>query len=110
MVEFVGGLGDLSLKNAGLEVLLPVAPYEISRTDMVCRPETLQGKTVGLFWNRKPNGNVFLLRVGERLKGQFKDVTVLFLQGKGDPAQAAPDSAIAEARKTCDAVILATGD
>jgi hypothetical protein len=110
MMEDPGAVTNGALQNGRLEVLVPVAPDETSRTDMADRSRTLEGKRVGLFWNRKPNGDVFLLRVGELLKERFKNITVEVLQGKGDPAQAAPDCAIAEALQKSDAVIMATGD
>ncbi len=37
----------------------------------------LNGKTIGLFWNGKPNGDVFLNRLAERLKAGFNGLTVV---------------------------------
>ena len=42
-------------------------------------PETLEGKTVVLRWNGKPNGDKFLTRVGELLSEQVQGVKVIKL-------------------------------
>lgn len=44
---------------------------------IVERPSTLEGKTVVLRWNGKPNGDVFLNRVAELLNEKVKDVKVV---------------------------------
>jgi hypothetical protein len=93
------------------EVLIPTSPGRILRTETAARIKTLDGKRVGLFWNTKPNGDLFLIRVGERLKERFKDVKIVeFLPGKEDTTSAAPNTAINEASEKCDVVILSTGD
>jgi hypothetical protein len=40
------------------------------------RPPTLEGKTVMLHWNGKPNGDHLLNRVAELLRNQVKDVKI----------------------------------
>jgi hypothetical protein len=44
---------------------------------LVERPSTLEGKTVVLRWNGKPNGDVFLNRVAELLNEKVKGVKVI---------------------------------
>jgi hypothetical protein len=93
------------------EVLIPTSPGRILRAETAARIKTFDGKRVGLFWNTKPNGDIFLIRVGECLKERFKDVMIVeFLPGKGDTTSAAPITAIKEAAEKCDVVILSTGD
>jgi len=50
----------------------------------------LTGKTVGLFWNGKHNGDVFLLKVVEILKERFKGMKIekfdYGFEGVGDHA------------------------
>lgn len=41
------------------------------------RPQTLEGKTVVLRWNGKPNGDIFLNRVAELLNEKVKGVKVI---------------------------------
>jgi hypothetical protein len=63
------------------------------------------------FWNTKPNGDVFLLRIGERLKKRFENIQLIeFMPGKADSAIGAPAVALKEAATRCDAVLLSTGD
>ncbi|OGO21687.1 MAG: hypothetical protein A2144_13665 [Chloroflexi bacterium RBG_16_50_9] len=99
-----------SVYDTQLEVLVPVAPAEAPITDTGLRGHTIAGKRLGLFWNRKPNGDILLSRFGELLQERHSDTKIEWLQGKGDPAKGAPMSAIKEALKKCDAVILAAGD
>ena len=91
------------------EVLDPVAPSMFFNLQLAARSKTLTGRTVGLFWNRKPNGDLFLLRIGELLKDRFKDINVKFLTGKSNPASGAPAESIKEALK-CNSAILMTAD
>jgi ABC-type Fe3+-hydroxamate transport system substrate-binding protein len=44
---------------------------------MVSHPSTLEGKTVLLRWNGKPNGDNFLNRVAELLTDQVKGVKII---------------------------------
>ncbi len=93
-----------------LEVLNPVAPTKMAVSEGDIAIRTVDGKRIGLFWNRKPKGDFLLSRFGELIKDQFKNVKIELLQGKYDPAQSAPMGSLDEAKGKCDAVILATGD
>lgn len=87
------------------------APSKISKIDIVPRIETFDAKRVGLFWNVKPNGDVFLNRVGELLRDRFKDVKIIeFLPGKPDATVGAIPSTIKEVVGKCDVVVLSTSD
>jgi hypothetical protein len=44
---------------------------------MVSHPSTLEGRTVLLRWNGKPNGDNFLNRVAELLTEQVKGVKII---------------------------------
>jgi hypothetical protein len=44
---------------------------------LAARLTTLEGKTVGLKWNEKPNGNIVLDRIAELLTQQVKGVKIL---------------------------------
>ena len=93
-----------------MEILDPVAPGKLKQVQLAPRIKILSGKRLGLFWNRKPNGDVLLSRFSEILRARYKDVTIDWLQGKFDPAQKAPESAFKEAKEKYDGVILASGD
>ena len=96
--------------NKHLEIFDPIAPGKLKKVQLSPRSKVLSGKRLGLFWNRKPNGDVLLSRFSEILKAYYQDITIEWLQGKGDPAQKAPYSALKEAQEKCDGVILASGD
>jgi ABC-type Fe3+-hydroxamate transport system substrate-binding protein len=50
---------------------------KVGPVKMVSHPSTLEGKTVLLRWNGKPNGDLFLTRIGELLVEQVKGVKVV---------------------------------
>ena len=66
-----------------LEVLNPVALIkgELEAAPMAPRPATLEGKTVGLVWNGKANGDIALKRVAELLEKRISNVTFKFYSG-----------------------------
>jgi hypothetical protein len=45
--------------------------------DITSRVSTLEGKRVGLWWNGKPNGDVFLNRVAELLEKNYKSIKII---------------------------------
>jgi hypothetical protein len=45
--------------------------------DITSRVGTLEGKRVGLWWNGKPNGDVFLNRVAELLEKNYKTIEII---------------------------------
>jgi len=93
------------------ELVVPEAPAKEVAASLPPRPASLAGKRIGLFWNTKPNGDVFLKRIGELLLQQFEDVKLVeFMPGNPDGAAGAPASSLKEAASACDLVILATGD
>jgi hypothetical protein len=71
------------------------------------RPESLEGKTVGLLDISKPRGNVFLDRLGERLAE--KGMTVE-RYAKPTFAKPAPPDLRKEIESKCDVVIEALAD
>jgi hypothetical protein len=58
-------------------LLNPVADAEVEQFNPAHRVPDLNGKTIGLFWNGKPNGDVFLNRLAERLTAGFDALTVV---------------------------------
>ena len=59
------------------DLVNPEGVVKLVPIKMAARISTLQGKTVGLKWNAKPNGNLFLDRVAELLKEQVKDIRIV---------------------------------
>ena len=46
-------------------------------SDTASRVDTLDGKRVGLLWNGKPNGDVFLNRIAELLEKNYKNIEII---------------------------------
>ena len=79
--------------------------------ELAQRFDTLDGKTIGFFWNTKPNGDVFFDTIAELMEQQFKNVKVLKLYpGKPNPAAHSPRSNILSAVEKCDGIVNGFGD
>ena len=70
------------------------------------RLPSLEGRTIGLLWNSKANGDVALRRAGEMIAERVPGVDVRFFNGNtpSDPA------VVDQAARECDAVIGCTAD
>ena len=84
-------------RQRGLMNSLPVSP----------RPETLDGKTVGLLWSGTHGGDLALNRAGEMIRERFDNVSTRFYTGGNYPA---PPLVVRQAAAECDVVIGATAD
>lgn len=71
------------------------------------RPNTLDGKTVGLLWSGTHGGDLALNRAGEMISERYKQVKVNFYTGGNYPA---PPHIVKQAADECDVVIGATAD
>ena len=67
-----------------LEVMNPVAPVlgDVEATPPAPRPDSLEGKTIGLVWNGKANGDVALKRAGELIRRRTCGIGI---EGAGFP-------------------------
>ena len=91
-----------------LEVMNPVAPVlgEVEATPLAPRPPSLDGKTIGLMWNGKANGDVALRRAGEAIQGRIPGVTVKLYSG----ALPTPGPIMERAKAEIDVAIGCTAD
>ena len=91
-----------------LDVMNPVAPVlgDVEATPLAPRPSSLEGKTIGLVWNGKANGDVALRRAGELLEQQIPGVTVKFYSG----ALPTPTFIMDKAKEEVDVAIGCTAD
>jgi hypothetical protein len=64
-------------KAQNWELLNPAGAIKVVPIKMAARISTLEGKTVGLKWNQKPNGNIFLDRVAELLQEKVPGVKIV---------------------------------
>jgi ABC-type Fe3+-hydroxamate transport system substrate-binding protein len=69
LIAMVLGACSKAPKEKAKEEGIKVGPVK-----MVSHPSTLEGKTVLLRWNGKPNGDNFLNRIAELLTDQVKEV------------------------------------
>jgi hypothetical protein len=59
------------------ELVNPAGAFQITPLELAPRISSLEGKTVGLKWNMKPNGDIFLNKVAELLTAQVKDIKII---------------------------------
>lgn len=90
-----------------LTVLNPQGEIDQSMVKGVTpRVPDLAGKTIGLYWNGKPDGDLFSDVIEARLKKKFPEVNVLRYNGPGDLGETmAPKIA-----KEVDALMYGVGD
>ena len=91
-----------------LEVMNPVAPVlgDVEATPPAPRPDSLEGKTIGLVWNGKANGDVALKRAGELIRRSVPDVSLKFYSG----ALPTPKPVMDQAKTEVDVAIGCTAD
>ena len=88
------------------EVYDPTAEYEAVIHKSAPRPDGLNNKRVGLFWNGKPSGNIMLDSIGELLQSRFEGIQLTFYNAE---FPAAPEI-IKKMAAESDVVIGSTGD
>ena len=78
-------------------------------TGIAARPGSLEGLTIGLLSNNKPNSELLLRDVADMLKREYavKDVVEA---NKGSHRIPAPAEMIADLAERCDVVITATAE
>ena len=78
-------------------------------TGIAQRPSSLDGLTIGLLSNNKPNSELLLRDVADMLKAEYavKDVVEA---NKGSHRIPAPPEMIADLAERCDVVITATAE
>jgi hypothetical protein len=60
-----------------LRVLNPVASANIKDQGGATRFEDFSGKRIGLWWNGKPNGDIFLNEIAHELEARFQGITTV---------------------------------
>jgi hypothetical protein len=94
-----------------LEVLNPVASIARNDTSAAARPGSLEGKTLGLFWNCKPGGNRALRTAADRLVTRHPTLQVReYIGSVGSTSRYATPADIKMIAEECDVVIGSTGD
>ena len=97
-----------------LEVLNPAAEIKglrKSKNKLAARFSDLSSKTVGLFWDGKPNGDVVNQCVAELLSKKFKDIRFKQYTGAlGTLVRRASAEQFDSMQKECGAIIGAVAD
>jgi hypothetical protein len=102
--------------QAQLRIVNPVAEAEsdgdgATRHPPAPRPATLDGLTIGLYWNGKNNGNVALARTREHIARLYRNVTFIDMLGeKGGINRYLSPWQIEELAEKCDVVVATTAD
>ena len=73
------------------------------------RPDSLQGKRVGLIENTKFNSDRLLQKIGDILKAEY-GVAETRMWRKRNSSVPADDAIIAELRTSCDVMVAGIGD
>ncbi len=92
-----------------IRVLVPVGEVRIEEMKMAERPSDLRGKTLGLLWNNKTNGDLLLRDVGEGLQQEI-GFSETMMRKKGRGSSGAPAELLEEMSGKSRLVILAIGD
>lgn len=65
--------------KATLEVLNPIAVFKVERVTPTPRIHDLNGKRIGLCWNKKEHGDIALQRIKDLLHERFEALQLKFL-------------------------------
>ncbi len=90
-------------------VLDPTPEYTEAKVALAKRPKTLDGKTVGLLWNGKLNGDKLLEAVRGLLADQYEIKSVVRAEKPTATKVASPEM-IKTFAEACDVVITSSGD
>ena len=92
-----------------LEVLDPTQESIPQEAVPAPRPDTLDGKVLGLLSNSKRNADVLLQMVHDVLADRY-DFDRVVPMDKGNPSRPCPSDMMDELADQCDVVITASGD
>jgi hypothetical protein len=102
-------LRQSEIEVAAMILLNPEGTSDEKRMPLARRPESLEGKTIGVLGNSKLNADAVLLAVGELLQQRYGAGAIVhrFKQNFSRPA---PDETIDELVAGCDVVLTGVGD
>jgi hypothetical protein len=100
------------MSKSTLEIMNPIARIQMEEGRVPrARPQDLRGKTVGLLDTRKPNADVFMDRIQERLQSEACGVAKIVRRRKPTIAnEPTPRGIITELAGRCDLVIHGIAD
>ena len=92
-----------------LEVLDPTVQPIPEHAVIAARPDTLDGASIGLLANGKPNSEELLEMVREVLADRYEFGEVI-ARNKGNASRPCPGDILDDLVERCDVVITASGD
>ena len=92
-----------------IEVLLPKHVVAGSATELSSRLASLAGKTVGIVWNSKPNGDALFEEFVDRAS-ETQEIGEMRWYRKPNAANGADASLLDQVAEECDAALVALGD
>ena len=96
-------------KRGKIEILNPLGEQEDLSLKLASRLKSLEGKTIGLLDNLKPNANVIVSRAGKMLAERIPSVKIL-ARSKPEQAIPVPEPILREFSERCSLVVNALGD
>ena len=99
----------MAIQTTGLVVLDPTVEPMPAHASMAPRPESLDGKTLGLLANGKRNSDRLLDKVGTLLAEHYQ-LNGIVARNKGTASRPCPDSLLQELLAQCDVVVTGVGD
>ena len=93
-----------------IELLVPISEHRINKAEISPHVHDLNGKVVGFLWDEKPNGNVLLQRIREKVSQSYKLGGTVWKQVGGVHIAAEEAGEITQLADTTDTVIVAVGD
>jgi len=96
---------------ATLEIMNPVADIRQSKVSAAPRLGSLEGRTIGLFWNMKAGGDIALAAIAEELARRHPGVSFRHYVGAvGNLVRQATAEQLEKISAECDGVIGTTSD
>jgi hypothetical protein len=93
-----------------IEVFIPTAEPKIKKLGVNARVSNLNGKTLGFLWNEKPNGDILLQRLKERLTQKFQFAGTEWGQIGGLHVEVEKEPVLKELARKADTVVIAVCD
>jgi hypothetical protein len=92
-----------------MKLVDPTVPANIQTSKRAPALASLEGKTIGLLWNHKVNGDKLLNETAALLQSQFggKVLPIVTKRNAGAPA---PTELLTNLAPECDYIITASGD
>jgi hypothetical protein len=99
----------IGVEKKGLVVLDPTAEPVAGEVTLAPRPDSLDGKVIGLLDNSKLNSDRFLDMLAEELSERYSFAGIVRAR-KPTASRIVPDDTLREFVEKCDVVITAVGD